>query len=52
MAMAPSESQLTRRHDWRMLLALSIGLVGLAILVLALLPYIVSLERVKEALVS
>jgi uncharacterized protein involved in outer membrane biogenesis len=52
MAMAPSESQLTQRHLGRMLLVLCIGLIGLVILALALLPYIVSLERVKQALVS
>jgi AsmA family len=52
MATAPFESQLTRRHLGRMLLVLCIGLVGLVILVLALLPYVVSLEWVQRALVS
>lgn len=52
MATAPFESQLTRRHLGRMLLVLCIGLIGLVILVLALLPYVVSLERVQRALVS
>jgi AsmA-like C-terminal region/Domain of Unknown Function (DUF748) len=52
MATTPSEPQLTRRHLGRMLLVLCIGLVGLVILVLALLPYVVPLEQVQRALVS
>jgi uncharacterized protein involved in outer membrane biogenesis len=52
MATAPFEFQLTRRHLGRMLLVLCIGLVGLIILVLTLLPYVVALERVQRALVN
>jgi hypothetical protein len=51
MATAPSEPRFMRRRLGRMLLVLCAGLVGL-ILVLAFLPYFVSLDRVQRALVN
>src|SRR5919109_3238274 len=52
MATTPSETRLKRRRLGRMLLGLFAGFAGLIILVLAFLPYLVSLENIKGQLVS
>jgi uncharacterized protein involved in outer membrane biogenesis len=52
MATTPSETPLKRRRLGRMLLGLFAAFAGLIILVLAFLPYLVSLESIKGELVS
>ena len=51
MATTPSETRLKRRRLGRMLLGLFAAFAGLIILVLAFLPYLVSLESIKGQLV-